>query len=187
MIILASASSVRRRLLANVGLRFSVHPADIDESARENEDVFAMGERLAREKALKVSRAQKHAWVIGVDQVGECRGEVLRKCYSENDARAQLKRMQGHFHDFESFASIAKGGKTQASLSERARVHFRALSDDDIGRYLKTREWRGSAGSYHLEGQGAQLVRKLEGHESAVYGLPLFALLNALREHGALT
>jgi septum formation protein len=44
----------------------------------------------------------------------------------------------------------------------------------------------GSAGSYRIEGLGAQLFERVEGSHFAVLGLPLLPLLAFLRRRGEL-
>ena len=39
-----------------------------------------------------------------------------------------------------------------------------------------------SVGAYHIEGRGAQLVEKMDGDFFSIMGLPLIALLAALRD-----
>jgi septum formation protein len=178
LIVLASGSSVRRRLLAKAGVVFRVHAADIDESPRDGEGLIDRARRLAREKALAVPGDV----VIGSDQVGLTEDQrELRKPWSREEARAQLASMSGRAHTFVSAAAIVKQGAVVAEVEDRATVRFHELADDEIERYLDLEEWRGSAGAYHLEGHGARLVAALEGHECAVYGLPLFGVLGALR------
>ena len=56
MLVLASSSPRRHELLAQGGYTFLVHPADIAEEPRPNEDPIAYVTRLAREKAEAVYR-----------------------------------------------------------------------------------------------------------------------------------
>lgn len=184
-VVLASSSSIRRRLLARAGLVFDVFPADVDESPLIDEEVFDTGRRLAREKALKVSRAHPDAWVVGADQVGrvERGGRRLEKCATREDAAAQLESMGGVVHEFLSAACVARDGEVVAEVESLARVRFRPLTDEDIERYLDHGEWRGVCGAYRIEGRGAALVDEVEGSMEGVWGIPAFAVLRVLREN----
>jgi septum formation protein len=65
---------------------------------------------------------------------------------------------------------------------------MRDFSDAFIDTYL-AREGEaalGSVGCYRLEGLGAQLFREIEGDYFTILGLPLFGLLELLREHQVL-
>jgi septum formation protein len=57
MLVLASSSPRRRELLTRAGFTFQVHPANIPEDPRPNEDPIAYVVRLAREKAEAVFAA----------------------------------------------------------------------------------------------------------------------------------
>lgn len=181
-LVLASGSIVRRRLLTNAGLVFTVDAADLDEAALPGEDVFSRGRRLAREKALAVSRTHPGALVIGADQVGLTDGGVeLQKCWDEEEAARQLLAMAGREHTFLSAAAIARDDAVLAEVEQEAAVRFRAFEEAEARAYVALGEWQGSAGSYHLEGRGVRFVDEVRGPDNAVYGLPLLPLLGCLR------
>ena len=68
-LILASQSPRRAELLSRLGLDFEIVPAEIDESYRGDEMPAGHAERLAREKAVSVARANPDALVIGSDTI----------------------------------------------------------------------------------------------------------------------
>lgn len=186
-LVLASGSVVRRRLLTRAGLTFRVDPADIDESPLDDEGPFERARRLAREKALAVSARWPGAIVLGSDQVGVVVTDVpdesnleLSKCWDEEAAIAQLLSMAGRSHTFASAATLVIDGAVKAVLEERATVTFRAFDEDAARVYVSLGEWKGSAGSYHLEGRGVRLVERVDGPDNAVYGLPLLSILRTL-------
>jgi septum formation protein len=181
-LVLASGSAVRRRLLTRAGLAFVVQAADLDERALQGEEPFARGRRLAREKALAVAAGHPGAIVVGADQVGLTdEGVQLDKCWDEEAAVRQLLSMAGRAHTFVSAAAIARDGQVLAEVEEQATVRFLVFDEAVARAYVALGEWRGSAGSYHLEGRGVQLVEAVQGPDNAVYGLPLLPLLVALR------
>ena len=61
-------------------------------------------------------------------------------------------------------------------------VSFRALSPDDVSRYVATGEWEGRAGAYAIQGRGAALVERVEGDYLNVVGLPVALLVRVLAE-----
>ena len=71
-LVLASKSDVRGKMLAAVGLRFEIRPAQIDERAVEAEagapDAAAAARLLARAKAAAVARSVPGRLVLGADQ-----------------------------------------------------------------------------------------------------------------------
>ncbi|MFZ9886952.1 MAG: Maf family protein [Myxococcota bacterium] len=187
LLVLASGSAVRRRLLTRAGLVFRVDVADIEEGARPSEAPFDLARRLAREKAEAVAARWPSAVVVGADQVGvvDSDGPVLRKCYEEEQAVEQLLAMAGREHTFCSAAAVMTGTVLVAEVEQRATVRFRAFGKDEARAYVALGEWLGSAGSYHLEGRGVRLIESVTGPETAVLGLPLLPLLGALRDLAA--
>ena len=53
-LVLASGSPRRKEILENLGLQFSVHVADVDESVRDGESPLVYATRTAQDKALAV-------------------------------------------------------------------------------------------------------------------------------------
>ena len=80
MLLLASASPARRRLLQTAGISHRVQVSGLDEDTITHSEPARLVQLLARAKALAVSRNFDSRWVIGADQVAS----VLR------DASAQL-------------------------------------------------------------------------------------------------
>lgn len=63
-------------------------------------------------------------------------------------------------------------------------VTFLPLSEGDIASYVASREWRGKAGGYAVQGLAALFVSQIEGEYSNVVGLPLCLLARLFREAG---
>ena len=61
---------------------------------------------------------------------------------------------------------------------------FRALTDDEIARYIETGEPMDKAGAYGIQGYGATIVERVNGDYFAVMGLPLNRLTALLRDVG---
>jgi len=99
-LILASASPRRRELLTQVGFRFEVIPAHINEDVRPDEDPVAYVVRLAREKA-QVVREQLNdpqAIVLGADTTVTLDGHILAKPEDPADAIRMLRMLSGRTH-----------------------------------------------------------------------------------------
>ena len=62
------------------------------------------------------------------------------------------------------------------------KVTFAEMSDEDIEWYLSTSEWHGAAGGYRIQENGSCFIKKIEGTESSIMGLPIFELCDILRE-----
>lgn len=190
-LVLASASTVRRKLLEAAGLQFEVDVARVDEEAAK-QSLRAGGlaprdqaDALAELKALSVSK-RRGGLVIGADQMLNIGREVLDKPVDRQDARNHLRLLSGQSHSLITAAVIARDGEVIWRHIETPRLKMRSLSEAFIETYL---DMAGegvlrSVGAYELEGAGANLFDRVEGDYFSVLGLPLLPLLAFLREHG---
>jgi septum formation protein len=180
-VILASASPRRRELLTLVGIAHDVQPMDIDESYASGETPREHAERLARGKAAAVDDGD--AVVIGSDTIVVVDGDVLGKPRDREQARAMLRRLSGRSHTVMTGVAVQWRGRLVSGLEE-VGVTFRALSDDDIARYIDTGEPMEKAGAYGIQGYGATIVERVDGDYFAVMGLSLIRLTRLFRELG---
>jgi len=190
-IILASGSRARTRLLTNAGVDHVCDPPHVNEKAIKASWAGrpeALARELARTKALTVSARHPDALVIGGDQVLALGTHVLDKPETLQDVHDQLARLRGREHRLISAVAVAHGPDIGWDLVDTAHMHMRAFSDAFIDDYVARvgQAVIGSVGGYHLENLGAQLFDRVEGDFFTVLGLPLIALLNYLRMHGAL-
>ncbi|MCR5725202.1 MAG: Maf family protein, partial [Treponema sp.] len=63
-------------------------------------------------------------------------------------------------------------------------VTFESMSEDEIDWYLDTGDWHGAAGGYRIQGLASCFIKKIEGTNSAVVGLPIFELYDMLKKQG---
>ncbi|MCP9456172.1 MAG: Maf family protein [Nitrospira sp.] len=183
-IILASTSPRRKELLALLGVPFDVWaPTFVEEP---------IPDRLPREQvaifALEKARSGAVVWpddlVLGGDTVIEVEGKFWGKPCDMVEARRMLVSLAGRAHHV--YTAVALCHRAQSL--ERVRVEtatvFMKADETQIERYLATDEWRGKAGGYSIQGQGAQLIDHIEGDYTTVVGLPLHAVVDLLRSAG---
>lgn len=185
-LILASTSRYRRELLARLGLPFETDRPETDESPLPGEAPEATAMRLAVEKARAVAMRHPGALIIGSDQVASIGGERFGKPGSVDRAIAQLQAMRGRSIVFHTAVALldAKTGAAPV-LCVPTEVTFRALSDDEIERYVARELPLDCAGSAKSEGLGIALLESMRGDDpNALVGLPLIALCRLLREAG---
>jgi len=186
MIVLASKSASRRTMLGAAGVEFEARPAAIDERAFEaglaESDPARVALALAEAKALSVEGHGRP--VLGSDSVVSVDGQRFNKPTSRADATEHLRFFSGKVMELHSAAAIAIGGHLRWSHVARARLRVRELSDDFIERYLVA-EWpevSQCVGVFRIESLGIQLFESIEGDMFTVLGMPLLAVLGALRE-----
>ena len=186
MIVLASKSASRRAMLGAAGVEFEVRPAAIDERALEAGLADArpadVALALAEAKALSVDGAGRP--VLGSDSVVTVAGRRFSKPASRAQAAEHLRFFSGQTMELHSAAAIALGGRIEWNHVALATLEVRRLSDAFIETYLAA-EWPEVAqcvGVFRIEGLGVQLFESIEGDMFTVLGMPLLAVLGALRE-----
>jgi septum formation protein len=185
-LVLASTSIYRRALLDRFGLPFTVARPDVDESPRPGEPPQALAERLALAKAeAALAGVGDDTWVIGSDQVPELDGRPLGKPGNHGAAVAQLRSMSSREVRFLTALCLAGPDGCRLQALDITTVHFRALSDDEIERYVAREQPLDCAGSFKSEGLGIALFDEIENRDpTALIGLPLIATARLLRQAG---
>lgn len=191
-LVLASASAVRRTILANAGLDFDVVPAAIDERAAEAPLLAAgigpdgIAAALAAAKAVSVGETRPGDLVLGADQVLELDGRRFTKPADMEAARRQLLDLAGRTHQHHSALAVARGGEIVWQHLDTAHLTMRPLTPKEIGTYLAAvgDAALASVGAYQIEGRGIQLFSGIEGSLFTIMGLPLLPLLAFLRTQG---
>lgn len=181
-LILASESPRRAQLLEQLGLRFRVVPANLEERIPERADPEEV-ERLAVDKALAVGNRFPQAVVIGADTVVVVDGYVLGKPGNEREAISMLQRLSGREHTVVTGIAVYQAASHKLeSAHEETRVWFRDLDWAEIEGYVLSGEPLDKAGAYGIQGLGAALVRRIEGCYFNVVGLPVARLVEMLKE-----
>lgn len=180
-LVLASASPRRAQLLDQIGIKYSVQVADINEDAHVNESPEHFVQRLAIEKAEAVGASSLP--VLGADTLGVQDGELLIKPRDFEHARQMLRNMSGKWHQILSAVAISHEGKTNVMLNKN-RVLFKNLSDDEIIAYWETGEPSDKAGAYAIQGLAATFIVRIEGSYSGIMGLPLYETKQLLNQAG---
>lgn len=174
-LVLASASPRRRDLLRAAGWVFTVAPSGVDESF--DRAAFGSGAEIALELARRKARAvaEKHpaALVLGADTlVVTADDEILGTPRDRADGARMLRLLSARWHQVHTAVVLQRESETYAAV-DTARVRFRALSEEDIARYLETGEADDKAGAYGYQGVGRELVSEIQGDPQTVIGLPL--------------
>jgi septum formation protein len=189
-LVLASKSDVRGKMLAAIGLRFEIRPAQIDERAIEAEagvtDAAAVAGLLARAKASAVVRSVPGRLVLGADQTLARGNQRFSKPANRAAAADQLRALRGRTHELHSALALVRDGAVLFDCVDSARLTMRNISDRFLEDYLDMAgdAALASVGGYQLEGIGIHLFERVEGDYFTVLGLPLLPLLSFLRQNG---
>jgi septum formation protein len=179
MLILASASPRRAKLLEDAGLKFKIVPSHIDENGHENLSPPDLVKHLAEKKAIPVAKKNQNDIIIGADTVVVFQHEVLGKPKDEADAYRMLRLLSGQAHLVYTGVAVVQNNR-KISFYTEAKVWMNELSDFDIKQYIDSKEPMDKAGSYAIQGEGGKLVNRYEGDFFTIVGLPLKDLMKAL-------
>ena len=179
-LVLASGSPRRLTLLAQIGISpDALRPASIDETPRRGEMPRTLVSRLARAKA-EASRDQiadepdlADAIVLAADTVVAVGSRILGKPDVVEQAVASLELLSGRAHKvYTGICIISADDRVRTRIVE-TRIRFKRLSRREIEAYIASREWRGKAGGYAIQGLAGCFVQKIIGSYTNVVGLPL--------------
>jgi septum formation protein len=169
-LVLASGSPQRKAILDQLGIAFTVKPADVEELTEGDP------EHVVLENARRKVDAVPGDLVLGCDTEVYLDGQIFGKARDEEHAERYLRQLSGRTHE-------VHGGLVLRAASRDLRAHavtlvtFRTLTDRVLDWYLSTTEWRGRAGAYAIQGRGSALVERIDGDFWNVVGLPVPKLL----------
>jgi septum formation protein len=183
-VILASNSSIRKKILEDSGISFEVVPSEVSEEdlkqslSSDNFKDFCLA--LAKAKALDVSNRKKNAYVIGSDQIC-CHGdEIFSKPLTKENCFITLSKLSGNTHYQNCGISICKNGKEIWSHYAQAALTMKSLSDSEIKDYIQKDEPFMACGAYRFESLGKNLFISTKGDETTIQGLTLNPIINFL-------
>ncbi len=194
VLVLASQSAQRRELLRQIGFEPWCLPANVDETPLEDEAPAALVRRLAHKKAVACAESDELAQdserasrcvVVGADTVIDLDGQTLGKPRDQAHAVQMLQALSDREHRVHSGVCVLEtnNGRVRQAVVTTS-VRFGIILESSALRYWLTGEPVGKAGSYAIQGLGAQFVASLSGSYSNVVGLPLFEITELLAQAG---
>ena len=184
-LILASSSRYRRELLDRLGLDYTCHSPDVDETRLEGETPLELSRRLARAKAQAVAAKFPGSVVIGSDQVCDLNGTALGKPGNFERAVEQLSRMQGQKLVFHTAVCVVHADGTFEETVSDTVVEIRKLSQKAIENYIRREEPYDCAGSAKIEKLGIAIMQSVSSDDpTSLIGLPLMRVTSMLARAG---
>ena len=185
MLLLASASPARHRLLEQAAIPHRVLVSGVDEESIHDPEPRRLVRLLAQAKAeaLALSPAadgsrrwngeQHCAAVLGCDSLLEFDGQVFGKPADATQARERWQRMAGGWGELHTGHCLVGSEGSLLLETVTTRVQFAAVDEATIAAYVASGEPLACAGGFALEGRGGLLVERIEGCFSNVMGLSL--------------
>lgn len=187
-VVLASSSPRRQVFLRDLGLSFTVLPADINETPLPNEAPIALAKRLASSKARAVAQklpAYSCAVIIAADTVVAMDETLLGKPEDKADASRMLLLLRDRDHEVHSAISVLNMATGQAeTIVNTTHVWMRNYSDTEIAIYVDSGDPLDKAGAYAIQHPSFDPAETISGCLSGVMGLPLGNLRDLLANSG---
>ena len=205
MLILASASQSRKKLLENCQIKFIQISSNFDETSIKEKNIFNLALELSFQKANSLSENIQNTIlpeefnhcpleILGCDSIFEFKGEAYGKPADKEEAFIRWKKMSGEFGFLHTGHTLIIGNFDLTSnifnITETikktvsSRVYFSKLEDWEIKSYVDSLEPLHCAGGFALEGVGGKYIEKIEGCFSNVMGLSLPWLRKSLIKEG---
>ena len=172
--------------MSQIGLTYSILPANIDEDAVSlslppQEYVRELSQRKALYIREEIGGAK--AIILGADTIVVIDGRILNKPTDPDDAFLMLKQLSNRMHEVFTGITLVEShtGKIKSEV-QRTEVYFRDLDDEEIRQYIASGSPMDKAGAYGIqEDYGAVFVSKINGCYYNVVGLPLEKLYGMLK------
>lgn len=181
-IILASNSPRRKQFLTELGLGFSVRPADVDEyypSDLKGKDIALF---IAQQKASVFTNLSENELVITCDTIVWLNDTALGKPENARQAKQMLQELSGKTHQVISAVCLKTSSKTQ-TFFDVTDVTFSELNQEMIDYYVDTFKPMDKAGAYGIqEWIGLVGIQKINGSYTNVVGMPMEKLYQHLNQ-----
>jgi len=199
MLLLASASPARRRLLEQAAIPHRVMVSGFDETTIVDSDPRRLVLRLAEAKAGAVAERLESGWctpdggsaqaLLACDSVLSMGDEVFGKPRDAEEAIGRWQRLAGRWAELHTGHWLLRPADPAAGAAPTSwgrtvttRLLLAPLGEEAIRRYVATGEPLACAGGFALEGRGGLVVERIEGCWSNVIGLSLPLLRQWLPE-----
>lgn len=184
-LLLASNSPRRIELLTASGFEFETISPCVAERSVVDLTVRELTALNALRKGLSIARSHPDKVVLSADTLVALGSEIIGKPNDLDDAAEILRCLSGRIHEVCSavfICHLAAGRST--TFQEISHVRFRRLSNAEIDTYLAKINPLDKAGAYAAQGNGAEIIEKIEGSLTNVIGLPMEKTIAALAEFG---
>lgn len=168
-VILASSSPRRKEILADMGVKYEVIPANIDESEIKSHFPFLLVEKLAKAKAEHIACEHRSDTVIAADTIVVLDGKVYGKPHDRARAFDMIKKLNGLTHVVYTGVCVTCKGRKKV-FYVKSLVTFKHLTDEQIYAYIDDCKPFDKAGAYGI--QDKRIVKKYSGSYSNIMGLP---------------
>ncbi|KAF0125433.1 MAG: septum formation protein [Elusimicrobia bacterium] len=182
VLVLASRSPRRVKLLREAGIKFVRRPSSCPETHTLRRP-SAIVKALALEKAMDVAKRFPDSPVLGSDTLVFCRGKILGKPRSHAESMRLLRLQNGSWQAVYSGVALVwlEKGLVLTGL-EKSRCKVRRLSPARLealgGKHMD------KAGAYAVQDAEDEFVERVDGRFDTVVGLPMNLVKKFMKRAG---
>ena len=205
MLILASSSQSRKKLLENADIKFFQLASSFDEKSVKEENIINLASELSYSKAKNTlerikSSNEKFKFdnssleLLGCDSIFEFNGKAYGKPLNNKEAYERWLLMSsnsGYLHTGHTILFCEVTNNMKEIICKKkvrevisSKITFAKLEKDEIKNYVNSNEPLNCAGGFAIEGRGGKYIEKIEGCFSNVMGLSLPWLRRILLNQG---
>lgn len=185
LIILASASERRARILADCGITHKIvasNASEIMDSAKGPSYNALFNACL---KARTVAKNLKKGFIIGADTVVLSGRKLVGKPRDKTHARRLLREFSGRtIAVYTGLCVIDAATGKQAKAVTVSQVKVRTITGEMATRFIKVSGPVDKAGGFSIEGPGAFIFDDVQGSFYNILGLPMMELYRLFEELG---
>ena len=141
-------------------------------------------QELSRRKALAAARLHPSCVILAADTLVSVDDTALGKPRDAEDAFAMLRSLSGRWHQVYTGVTVVDADGCVHTDADGTDVHFMPMTDEDIRRYIATKEPMDKAGAYAVQGIAGLWIDQLRGSHTNVIGLPMTLVRTLLRRCG---
>jgi septum formation protein len=136
-------------------------------------------------KGMSRAQTRPDAVVLAADTLVALGNQIIGKPANLSEAARMLRRLSGQTHEVCSAVAIYQQTSGRSAVfHDISRVRFRRLSNATIENYLAKVSPLDKAGAYAAQGNGAEIIAKIDGSFTNVVGLPMEKTVSALAKFG---
>lgn len=177
MIILASSSPTRAKILEDFGVAFTQEAVDFDENTiqTQNPKEFAYQATLGKFR-VALEKLGTQIPLLCADSVVSVEGKLQRKARDVFDAKAMLEVQSGKNIEIIT-CMIYKSIELELIDISSARYSLAPFETQTLQEYLESKQWMGKAGCVMVEGFHKKYTLEKKGLESTALGLSVEKIL----------
>jgi septum formation protein len=184
LILLCSSSKVRAKLLKEANISFIQKSCEFDEESIQTDNPLEFVKLATKGKFKECLKCfGDETPLLSADTIITDGKQLLRKAKDETEAKKLLEIQSGNKIDIVTYQIIGFQGEIYDNLATTT-YYFDKFDELDIENYIKSGEWKGSAGACKVESFCKKYIKKQIGYTSTAMGLTIEWIKEILNKKG---